>query len=401
MVEGKRILLGVCGGIAAYKAVEVVSRLRKRGAEVRVIMTRAATKLIQPLTFQTLSANPVHIEMLEEPKVWNVEHIALAQWPDLLLVAPATANMIGKVRAGIADDLLSTTIMATRAPVVFVPAMNVNMYENPVVQDNLACLRRLGYGFIEPDIGWQACGVEGRGRFPDPERIVAEVETRLTTPRDLEGVRLLVTAGGTREALDPVRFLSNRSTGKMGYAIAAAAARRGAEVILVTGPTNLVPPGGCRVVPVTTTLEMYQAVMEQFEAVDAVVMAAAPADYRPATYSETKIKKGEGPLTLTLERNPDILMELGRRRDKQVLIGFAAETGNVATRAREKLLAKGADLIVGNDVSGTETGFASEDNEVLLVDADGVEEVPRQSKAELADRILHRLRAMLGKDVTG
>lgn len=388
MLSGKTVVFGVTGCIAAYKAVDVVSRLRKVGANVFVIMTRNATRLVQPLTFRTISNNPVVTEMFEEPKQWNVEHIALAERADLFMVCPATANIIGKVAAGIADDFLSTTIMATTAPVMFVPAMNDNMYKNPVTQRNISYLSSLGYHFIEPDTGRLASGKIGKGRFPDPERIVQFAQRLFSRDNSLIGLKVLVTAGPTREMADPVWFISNPSSGKMGYAIAEEAALMGASVTLVSGPTGLPAPDGVEVVRVVTAVEMKEQVHARFEASDIVIMAAAPVDYRPEAVSERKIKKSGDTFVLRLTRNPDILLSLGKKKSRQVLIGFAGETEDLVKNARQKLLAKNADMFVANDVS---KAFGQDTNAVTFVFPDDSTEVmPEMSKRELAKHILRR-----------
>jgi phosphopantothenoylcysteine decarboxylase/phosphopantothenate--cysteine ligase len=398
MLAGKSVVLGVTGGIAAYKAVEVASRLRKLGATVYVVMTRAAASFVAPLTFREISGNPVVTSMWDEPKQWNVEHIALATRADLVLIAPATANVIGKLAAGIADDMLTTTVMATKAPVLLAPAMNSNMYLNPVVQANIAKLTGLGYHFLPPDEGPLACGTEGPGRLPEPAAIVAEAAALLGAAGGLAGRKVLVTAGPTREALDPVRYISNHSSGKMGYALAAAAAARGADVVLVTGPTALTPPPRVRTVPVETAAEMLAAVLAEYDDCDVVVKAAAVADYRPAAPAEHKIKKTDDALTLTLTKNADILAELGRRKGRQVLVGFAAETRDLAANARAKLTKKNLDMIVANDVTAPGAGFNADTNAVRLLYRDGrAEELDLMAKAELAGVIFDRICALLPK----
>ncbi|AZR72973.1 phosphopantothenoylcysteine decarboxylase [Anoxybacter fermentans] len=391
MLKDKTIVVGVTGGIAAFKVVSVVSSLKKMGANVRVIMTRSATEFIQPLTFRVISNNPVHVEQFEEPKVWNVEHISLADSADLFLIAPATANIIGKIANGIADDLLSTTVMAVQAPVLIVPSMNVKMYNNPIVQQNIAKLKEYGYLFMEPNEGLQACGDVGKGRLPEPDEIVARVVYELA-PKDFRGKKVVVTAGGTREAIDPVRFLSNPSSGKMGYAIAEAAYLRGAEVVLVSAPTHLKASQGIRVIPVISAQQMYEAVLSEVEDADVVIKAAAVADYTPVKVAEHKIKKGEGNLTIELTRTPDILAELGKRKKVgQILVGFAAETQNLLENAKSKLERKNADLIIANDVSIKGSGFGVDTNKVTILSRNGKEILPMMSKKELAHRILDRV----------
>ena len=392
MMAGKKIVLGVCGGIAAYKAVEIVSRLKKAGASVQVIMTQGATKFVTPLTFRELSGNPVVHTMWDEPKTWNVEHIAIASWADCFLLAPATANIIGKLAHGIADDMLSTTLLATTAPVILAPAMNTNMYLNPITQQNIEKLRGVGYRFIEPGTGSLACGTSGPGRLPEPVDIVRAVEEFLTENLDLSGKKILVTAGGTREPIDPVRFIGNRSSGKMGYALAEAAVQRGATVILISGPVHLPPPPGVTTIQVESARQMRDAVMAEFAECDIVIKAAAVADYRVSHQASHKIKKTDDNLTLILEKNPDILAELGQLKKNQVLVGFAAETEDLIGHAADKLRRKKADMIVANDVSLPGAGFNCDTNVVKLLYKDGrVEELPKMSKKELAGLILDRI----------
>lgn len=399
MLQSKTIVLGVSGGVAAFKAASLASSLSKKGADVHVIMTESAQKFITPLTFQSLTKHPVVTDIFTEPDPSELAHIALADKADLIVVAPTTANVIGKVANGIADDMLTTTIMASKSPVLFALAMNVNMYNNEIVQDNIAYLQKKGYLFADPAEGYLACGWTGKGRLMEPEDIVAwieayfaEQERQAQQARDLAGVRLLVTAGANVEPLDPVRYMTNRSTGKMGYAIAEAALQRGATVTLVTGPSNVQLPLGAVVVPVETALEMHDAVLSRLEAQDVVIGAAAVADYRPKVRHEQKLKKQEGPMLVEFVRNPDILFEVGKRkRDDQVLVGFAAETENVVANARGKLERKQADLFVANDVSRTDAGFGVDTNQVTLVDHQGEVELPLLSKRDVADRILDRV----------
>ena len=391
-LAARRIVLGVTGGIAAYKAVEIASRLKKAGAEVHVVMTRAAASFVAPLTFREITGRAVVTSMWTEIPAHHVEHIALAELADLVLVAPATANFIAKAAAGIADDLLTTTVLATRAPLYIAPAMNTGMWENPVTQENVMRLRDRGVQVIPPAEGLLACGTTGAGRLPEPEEIVAAVERHFAAAESLAGQRIIVTAGGTEEALDPVRYLSNRSTGRMGYAVAAEAARRGAEVILVSAPTHLDTPAGVRRVNVRSAREMYAAVMAEYENADAVIKAAAVADYRPAEVAPQKIKKSDGELTITLTRNPDILMELGQKKTRQVLVGFAAETENVETYAQGKLAKKNLDFIVANNVAEKDAGSSVGTNRLKIFFKDGrAEEHPLMAKSELAGIILDRL----------
>lgn len=395
-LAGRKIVLGVTGGIAAYKAVELTSRLRKAGAEVHVIMTRAAQDFVTELTFREISGQAVVTSMWDKVPTHNVEHIALANLADLLLVAPATANFLAKTAAGLADDMLTTTLLATKAPVFLAPAMNTNMYENPVTQKNLRELAARGFHIIEPASGHLACGVTGKGRLPEPVDIARQVEAFFAKARDLLGRKVLVTAGGTREPLDPVRYLGNRSTGRMGYAIAQEAAARGADVVLVSAPSALPVPPGVRCVHVETAREMREAVLREFDDADVVIKAAAVADYRPKIVAENKIKKSEGEFTLVLERNPDILLELGQKKRQQVLVGFAAETTKLEEYARGKLAKKNLDFIVANDVSRPDAGFAVDTNCAKLFMRDGtVCDCPLSSKAELAGVILDHVRACL------
>ncbi|MDD6120319.1 MAG: bifunctional phosphopantothenoylcysteine decarboxylase/phosphopantothenate--cysteine ligase CoaBC [Selenomonadaceae bacterium] len=395
---GRHIVMGVTGSIAAYKAVEVVSRLRKLGAEVHVIMTRAAREFVTETTFREISGQHVAGDMWAPVHAFQVEHIALAKLADLVLVAPATAHVLAKAAHGLADDMLSTTLLATRAPVFFAPAMNTNMYENVATQENLQTLRKRGCHIVEPDSGHLACGTSGKGRLPEPAAIVAEVVRYFTQSQALAGRKVLVTAAGTREPIDPVRFLGNRSTGRMGFAVAAEAARRGAEVTLIAGPTSLRTPAGVRRIDVETAQEMRAAVLADYDAADIVIKTAAVADYRPATVAEHKIKKSEGELTLTLVRNPDILYELGQKKTRQVLVGFAAETRDVAAYARAKLAKKNLDFIVANNVAESDAGFGAETNRVTIYGADGSEEsYPLLSKAEVAAHILDKAQSRLSR----
>ena len=399
MLTGKTVVLGVCGGIAAYKAVDVVSRLVKCGATVHVIMTAAAAQFVTPLTFREISGQPVYTTMWEEPKLWNVEHIALARRADLFVIAPATANMIGKIANGIADDFLSTTVMATTAPVLLVPAMNTEMYLSAATQTNLKTLADRVFHLMTPESGPLACGTAGIGRLPESSAIVERIAAHFSAGKSLQGVRLLVTAGGTREAIDPVRYIGNRSSGKMGYAIAAVAAERGAEVILVSGPVSLAAPTGVTRVSVESALEMRDAVLAAFPTVDIVIKAAAVADYRPDVVAEQKIKKQSSNMTVNLIKNPDILAELGSSKSSQFLVGFAAETQDLAKNATEKLRRKNLDMLVANDVTQAGAGFESETNIVKVFYQDGVsEELPQMSKLELAavllDRVQQKRKAM-------
>lgn len=395
-LHGKTVILGVAGGIAAYKAVELLRLLTKGGAAVHVIMTRSAMEFVAPLTFQTLSGNPVHTELFNLISESEIGHISLADRADLFIIAPATANVIGKIANGIADDMLTTTVMATRAPVLFAPAMNVNMYKNPLYRENEEKLRKLGYLFADPCRGALACGWEGEGKLQDPSIIFGEAVAALTE-KDLAGETVLVTAGPTREEIDPVRFVSNHSSGKMGYAVAVAARRRGAKVILVSGPTALPAPFGVETVPVVSATEMRDAVLSRFAAATIVVKAAAVADYRPAARAERKLKKGEDRDGMTLEmvRNPDILKELGEHKGDRVLIGFAAETCDLVKNAAAKMAGKNLDLVVANDVAKPGAGFNVETNIATFLHRDGrVEHLPLMEKDELADKILDEAKGL-------
>lgn len=393
-LDNKTIVLGVTGGIAAYKAVELVRLLTKSGATVQVIMTRSATEFVTPLTFQTLSGNPVHTDLFNLYQEQEIGHISLADRADLLLIAPATANIIGKIANGLADDLLTTTVMATKAPVLLAPAMNVNMYENPIYRDNENRLRRLGYHFIDAESGSLACGWNGSGRLAQPALIAEEVCQLLST-RDLIGETILITAGPTREELDPVRYLTNHSSGKMGYELARAARNRGARVLLIGGPTALLPPYGVELIQVTTAQQMYSAVMERAHGYSIIIKAAAVADYRPAQRSNGKLKKQGEHLTIDLEKNPDILAELGKQKKNFILVGFAAETADLKANAAAKLKAKNLDMIVANDVTQEGAGFNVTTNIVRLLYSDGREEsLGLMSKELLADIILDRIRDM-------
>lgn len=384
-MKGKTVVLGVCGGIAAYKVVDVASRLKKLGVEVDVIMTSNAVKFVTPLTFRSITHRPVITDMFGEPGEWDIKHISLASKADFVVIAPATANIIGKIASGLADDMLSTTVMATKAPVLFVPAMNHNMYENPAVQENIKRLKSRGFMFMEPDTGRMAEGSSGKGRLPEPPVIVEEICRLLSPSRELEGVRVLVTAGPTREPVDPVRYISNRSSGKMGYAVAVAAAERGARVTLVSGPVSIPAPDGVDVINVLTAGEMRDAVMGCQANSDVIVMLAAVADYRSAEISDRKIKKNEGQMTLRLEKNPDILEELGRAKGNRLLIGACAETEDLTENARRKLEKKNLDMMIANDVTQEGAGFEVDTNIIRLLKRDGsVRDLPLMSKIEAA-----------------
>lgn len=394
ILQGKHIIVAVAGGIAAYKSIELVSRLRKQGAEVKVVMTKNATHIASPLTFGEISNHPVAVDMWEEIHDWNVEHIALATWADAYVVAPATANVIGKIANGIADDMLTTTIMATKAPRFICPAMNSEMYRNPIVQDNMNKLRAYGYKIMEPASGWLACGIEDIGRLPNPEDIVNWLANQMadkTTIPALLGKKILITAGGTQEDIDPVRFIGNRSSGKMGYALAEAARDSGAQVTLVSAPTHLAKPSGLEFVPVHSAESMKEAVDSRYDDLDVVIMAAAVADFRVVNAQGHKIKKMES-MTLELVKNPDILQGLGQRKGRQILVGFAAETQNVVDYGRQKIAKKNLDMLVANDVSQTNAGFNVDTNEgYLLYPNQEARVLPNMSKQAMARIILEAI----------
>ena len=389
----RTILLGVTGGIAIHKSLDLASQLVKSEASVHVVMTENATRLIQPLQFQVISRNPVLLDLFDAGTDWKPPHIDLADRADLLAIVPATANIIGKLANGIADDPLSTIAVSVHCPILLAPAMNGHMYQNPFVQRNINTLKEQGIHFIEPASGDLACGYEGVGRLNTVEVILEGASNILSLEaQDLRGVRVLVTAGATREHIDPVRFITNRSSGKMGYAIAEAAAQRGAEVELVSGTATVSPPVGIKTQHVETTLEMYDAVLEAFNKTDIVIMAGAPADYRPREFTPHKIKKTADTLTLPLERNPDIAQTLGKRKTHQTVVCFAAETNDLLENARKKLGRKNCDLIVANDILAEGAGFQSDTNIVTLLDGDGsCEQVPLSSKRDVADAILTKV----------
>jgi phosphopantothenoylcysteine decarboxylase/phosphopantothenate--cysteine ligase len=395
MLSDKKIIVGISGGIAAYKACEIVRRLKKSGAQVIVVMTENAQKFVTPLTLETLSENEVVTEMFPEKRMVGVRHVNLAQWADLILIAPTTANIVGKIRAGIADDILTTVVMSTKSPVMFAPSMNVNMYENPIFGENMGYLKKLGCKFIEPETGDLACGT-GKGRLPEPQTIVAEVVKFLTGKRDLEGKSILVTAGRTHEPLDPVRYLSNRSSGKMGYAIAEAAKGRGAKVTLISGPSDLVVPGELDFLRVERAKEMHSAVRSRFARADALIMTAAVSDFVPSIVSPEKTKKEEGEVYLKLKPSVDILKEMGKRKKKQILVGFSLETENEIKNSKRKLTEKNLDLIVVNNPTVPGAGFEVDTNQVVLIDRRGrVENLPLLSKKDVAEKVLDRVCVLL------
>lgn len=400
MLSNTTIIVGVTGGIAAYKACDVVSKLKKLNANIHVIMTESACEFVQPMTFQTLSNNFVINDMFKEPKTWEVEHIELAKRADAFLIVPATANFIGKLAAGIADDMLTTTVMATRAPVIIAPAMNTNMYTNRIVQANIGALQDLGYKFIEPASGRLACGDIGAGKLADVDDIVAYVVDffeKEAQVKDLVGRSIMISAGPTIEAIDPVRYITNRSSGKMGYAIAKRAVARGAQVTLVSGKTDLdVPKGLVKYINIESADDLYENLVREFEANDVVIQSAAVADYKPKSYSDKKIKKKDSDLSIELCRNKDVAQELGKIKGDKVLVGFAAETNDVLENATKKIKKKNLDFIVANDLTMHGAGFSTETNIVKIIEADGrINEYPKLLKSEVGDIILDKVRDIL------
>ena len=391
----KKVLLGVTGGIAAYKAAELARIFIRNGADVQVVMTPAGAEFIAPLTLQSLTGHPAYVEMYTERRDDKIRHIELLEEADVLVIAPATANTIGKMATGIADNLLTTLYLAATCPVVVIPSMNVNMYEHPVVQENLERLRLRGCQIMDPDAGELACGVYGRGRMPEPEDIYCFTRAALTT-KDYQGLKALVTAGPTREPLDPVRFISNPSSGMMGYALARALNERGAEVTLISGPTDLAVPAGVKKIAVTTAEQMYEAVLENYDQNRLVIKSAAVSDFRPLEAAPQKVKKNKAVLNLELVANRDILLELGKQKGEHILVGFAAETEDALGNAHDKLLRKNLDLIIANNLKEPGAGFAVQTNRVSIIDRSGaVEELPLMEKEELAHRILDRVAALL------
>lgn len=400
MLSNKTIIVGVTGGIAAYKACDVVSKLKKLNANIHVIMTESACEFVQPMTFQTLSNNFVINDMFKEPKTWEVEHIELAKKADAFLIVPATANFIGKLAAGIADDMLTTTVMATRAPVIIAPAMNTNMYTNRIVQANMDKLGDLGYRFIDPASGRLACGDIGAGKLADVDDILAFIVDffeKESEAKDLAGRRIMISAGPTIEAIDPVRYITNRSSGKMGYAIAKRAVARGAQVTLVSGKTDLeVPEGLAKFISIESADDLYENLVGEFDSNDVVIQSAAVADYKPKSYSDKKIKKKDSDLRIDLCRNKDIAQELGKIKGSKVLVGFAAETNDVLENAAKKIKKKNLDFIVANDLTMQGAGFSTETNIVKIIEADGrIKEYPKLLKSEVGDIILDKVRDIL------
>ena len=397
MLKDKTVVIGVSGGIAVYKTLDVVSRLRKLGVNVNVIMTKSATEFVTPLSFQSLSQNYVVCDMFEDPKTWDVEHISLAKRADVFLIAPATANVIGKIANGIADDMLTTTVMATKAKVLIAPAMNTNMYENPILQRNINTLKELGYNFVEPESGRLACGDTGKGKLASPETIVDEVVKLLSKGQDLKGKSIIVTAGPTVESIDPMRYITNRSTGKMGYSIAKEAIERGADVTLITGPTNLTPPQNLKkIVKRESAKDMYEAVLANLDENDVVIKSAAVADYKPKNYSNKKIKKSDDDLVIELDRNKDIAQEIGKIKNNKILVGFAAETNDLIENASLKIKKKNLDFIVANDLTKEGAGFGVDTNIVKIIDKEGnITEYPKMKKEEVANIILDKIKELL------
>ena len=397
MLKDKTVVIGVSGGIAVYKTLDVVSRLRKLGVNDNVIMTKSATEFVTPLSFQSLSQNYVVCDMFEDPKTWDVEHISLAKRADVFLIAPATANVIGKIANGIADDMLTTTVMATKAKVLIAPAMNTNMYENPILQRNINTLKELGYNFVEPESGRLACGDTGKGKLASPETIVDEVVKLLSKDQDLKGKSIIVTAGPTVESIDPMRYITNRSTGKMGYSIAKEAIERGADVTLITGPTNLTPPQNLKkLVKIESAKDMYEAVLENLDENDVVIKSAAVADYKPKNYSNKKIKKSDDDLVIELDRNKDIAQEIGKIKNNKILVGFAAETNDLIENASLKIKKKNLDFIVANDLTKEGAGFGVDTNIVKIIDKEGnITEYPKMKKEEVANIILDKIKELL------
>ncbi|MFA6308721.1 MAG: bifunctional phosphopantothenoylcysteine decarboxylase/phosphopantothenate--cysteine ligase CoaBC [Clostridia bacterium] len=400
MLKGKNVVIGVCGGIAAYKVVEVVSRLRKLSANVFVVMTEHGTKFVTPLTFQSISHNPVYTDMFAVPDEWDIEHISLANRADIVLIAPATANVIGKIANGIADDMLTTTLLATKAPVVLAPAMNYNMYDNDIVQENISKLKNSGFYILEPEVGKMAEGSEGKGRLPEPSKIVDALTEILNQKKNMKDLNVLITAGPTKEAIDPVRFISNNSSGKMGYSIAGAAAKRGANVVLVSGPVDLTAPFGLKVIDVISADEMYDEVLKNYAIADVIIMSAAVADYKSSEIKQSKMKKNDENILVELVKNKDIAAEIGKIKDHRIHVGFAAETDDLIRNAKSKLEEKNFDMIAANDLTLDGAGFGCDTNIIKLINKNGgIIDLPLMTKDRAADIILDEvLKLMATKD---
>lgn len=397
MLKGKNVLLGVSGGIAAYKTATLASLLIKAGCAVQVIMTKGAENFITPLTFEALTHRRVYDDIFDRSDPTEVHHVALAAWADVMVIAPATANVIAKIACGIADDMLTSTVLPCEAPRVIVPAMNTHMYENPATQDNLSTLRRRGWLVMEPAEGRLACGDVGRGKMPEPDEIFEAIDHAAGHAHDMEGERVIVTAGPTREAIDPVRYITNHSSGRMGYAIAKAASARGADVTLVSGPVSLKKPQFVNFVEITSAQDMFDAVTSSFDDATIVIKAAAVADYRPATVAANKIKKSDSDLTLQLSRTRDILKYLGEHRKDQFICGFSMETENLLANSRAKLMKKNVQMIAANNLNVAGAGFGVDTNVITLITPDSCEELPLMSKDEVADRLLDHIMALKKK----
>ncbi len=394
MLEGKNILLGITGGIAAYKMADVASSLTKLGADVHVVMTKNATKLISPEVFQVLTKNKVYTDVFDEnpDDEVMVPHVSLGSGADLILIAPATANVIGKLAGGIADDMVTTTVLPATCPIYIAPSMNVHMFENSIVQNNIEKLKRFGYKVIDPATGYLACGYEGKGKLPSPELLVETVTLALSHDKDMQGMKVLVNAGPTQESIDPIRIITNHSSGKMGYAVARQAARRGADVTLVSGPVNIQPPLGVKTINVTSAADMFEAMNSEASDKDIIIMSAAVADYTPAVTAENKIKKSEGSLSIEMKRTTDILKTLGQsKKEGQFICGFSMETENLIENSRKKLASKNADMICANSLTQPGAGYQVDTNIITLITADDMEELPLLSKEEAADKILDKI----------
>lgn len=394
MLNGKTVVIGVTGSIAAYKTASLAHALHKQGADVNVIMTKNAAEIIVPLTFERLTNNKCIIETFDKTTQYDVKHISIAKKADMFLIAPATANIIGKIANGIADDMLSTTVMACKCPIYIAPAMNTNMYENPIVQDNIAKLKNYGYKFIEPATGLLACGDIGKGKMAEPEEIIEYVFKELATEKDLKGTKLLVTAGATRESIDPVRFITNHSTGKMGCAIARQAMYRGADVTMICGSMTVAPPPFVKVINTESAEDMFNAVKAEYNKCDAVIKSAAVADYTPLSIADNKIKKKDGDMQIKLKRTQDILKYLGKNKNRQILCGFSMETENLVENSKSKLNKKNLDIVVANNLKVKGAGFGTDTNVITIITKDDVTELPIMTKDEAANKILDKIKEM-------